>query len=350
MGLTSPQAPDSEQGLQVIVDQQSNAIQLLHEAFAAERQVWSLEKDRLYQRIASLEKLLLKTRDHYSPAKSPILSPLSGASTSSHIISPQARAVSNASRLPVIAEDENLPPLSTRRDGAPSSIDLPGRPAVPNPERSSRSQRESNISFDDDIKVEEIPISPPSTSKVLSPPPASNLVLAGHTPLKAPRPPTPPPQSMLMDGMEDTPTRHNTHINTYLVQSNDEEEDVPLTGPLSMPELPNKPEDGNFTLEVLSKRLEQVAQSPEDCRPTIFAQPSPGMVSPTVELTTQESLKESSSQPGSLTASAAVSPTGAPAPPPPSHEVNGVRLKKKPSVNFGAPFGQLGSFGGRKLS
>lgn len=60
MGLTSPQ----EQDLQVIVDQQANAIQLLHEAFAAERQVWSLEKDRLYQRIASLEQLL-KTRDHY---------------------------------------------------------------------------------------------------------------------------------------------------------------------------------------------------------------------------------------------------------------------------------------------
>jgi hypothetical protein len=60
MGLQSPQ----EQDLQVIVDQQSSAIQLLHEAFAAERQVWSLEKDRLYQRIASLEQLL-KNRDHY---------------------------------------------------------------------------------------------------------------------------------------------------------------------------------------------------------------------------------------------------------------------------------------------
>ena len=50
--------------LQAIVDQQTNAIQLLHEAFAAERQVWSLEKDRLYQRIASLE-TLLKSGDHW---------------------------------------------------------------------------------------------------------------------------------------------------------------------------------------------------------------------------------------------------------------------------------------------
>lgn len=54
----------SKQHLQLIVDQQSNAIQLLHEAFAAERQVWSLEKERLYQRIANLERLL-KTGDHY---------------------------------------------------------------------------------------------------------------------------------------------------------------------------------------------------------------------------------------------------------------------------------------------
>ena len=64
MALTSPQAPESEQDLQVIVDQQASALQLLHDAFAAERQVWSLEKDRLYNRIASLERLL-KTRDHY---------------------------------------------------------------------------------------------------------------------------------------------------------------------------------------------------------------------------------------------------------------------------------------------
>ncbi len=43
---------------QVIVDQQASAIQLLHDAFAAERQAWSLERERLYFRIANLEKLL----------------------------------------------------------------------------------------------------------------------------------------------------------------------------------------------------------------------------------------------------------------------------------------------------
>lgn len=64
MGRLSPARPGEEPDLQVVVDQQAAAIQLLHDAFAAERQAWSLEKERLYQRIASLEKLL-KTGDGY---------------------------------------------------------------------------------------------------------------------------------------------------------------------------------------------------------------------------------------------------------------------------------------------
>jgi hypothetical protein len=31
-------------------------------------------------------------------------------------------------------------------------------------------------------------------------------------------------------------------------------------------------------------------------------------------------------------------------------ENGGIKLKKKPSTNFGAPFGSLGGFGGRKFS
>ena len=64
MGLLSPQAQGDEPALQAIVDQQANAIRLLHDAFAAERQVWSLERGSLYQRIAKLEQLL-KNRDHH---------------------------------------------------------------------------------------------------------------------------------------------------------------------------------------------------------------------------------------------------------------------------------------------
>lgn len=64
MGRLNSPPPGDQQDLQVIVDQQTSAIQLLHDAFAAERQVWSLERERLYYRIASLEKLL-RTGDGY---------------------------------------------------------------------------------------------------------------------------------------------------------------------------------------------------------------------------------------------------------------------------------------------
>jgi hypothetical protein len=86
-----------------------------------------------------------------------------------------------------------------------------------------------------------------------------------------------------MDGIEDTPTRNNTHINTYLVRSNDEEEDKELKGPLNMPELPHVPSDGNFTFEMLSKRLEQIEKNPDTAKPMVFKQPSPGLASPAEE-------------------------------------------------------------------
>ena len=64
MGRLSPLQSGEAQDLQVVVDQQASAIQLLHDAFAAERQAWSLEREQLYQRIASLE-TLLKTGGGY---------------------------------------------------------------------------------------------------------------------------------------------------------------------------------------------------------------------------------------------------------------------------------------------
>ncbi|KAK5688646.1 hypothetical protein LTS10_000624 [Elasticomyces elasticus] len=339
MGLTGPPMHNgSGMDLQVIVDQQTSAITLLHEAFAAERQVWSLEKDRFLQRISSLEQLL-KNGDHHSPAKSPILSPSNGNAVSNFgsLTSPQSQRSSNAQRLPSIAEDENTLPLAARREGAPRSIDFLG-----GSERTSRSHRGSNVSFDgNDVMVDEVPISPPTTARNLSPLPPNNRALAGHTPLRAPRAPT-PPFANLLDGSEDTPTRHNTNINLYLVRSQEGGEDVPLKGPLSLPELPNKPEDSHFTLEALSRRLEQVARSPEEARPMVFAQKSPGLASPA---------EPADSDPTSTgfvqSSSGVISPSTLTAP---QTEYNGVKLKKKASVNFGAPFGQLGGFGGRKTS
>lgn len=50
--------------LQAIVHKQSKAMAQLHLAFAAEREAWSLERDSLYQRISSLEKLLITNSGH----------------------------------------------------------------------------------------------------------------------------------------------------------------------------------------------------------------------------------------------------------------------------------------------
>ncbi|KAK5108771.1 hypothetical protein LTR62_007831 [Meristemomyces frigidus] len=346
MGLT-------ESDLQKVVDQQSSAIDRLHDAFGAERQAWVSEKAWLYQRISSLEQLL-KTRDHHSPAKSPVMSPSNGMASSNGITSPLSRAVHSTPKLPVIAEDDSiLPlPLSQRREGAPQTIDLNARPPVPAATlaRSSRSQRASSVSFDEDIKTDDVPISPPTTAMPGSPIPQAYRANAGHTPLKCTRPSTPPLWKMSLDGIEDTPTRNNTQINLMLTKSHEDEGDFPLTGPLSMPELPNQPDETNFTLEALSRRLEQVARSPELSRPTIYNEPSPGMLSP-AEPANLDDIMASHSQHSSQRSSA-VSPGSLPpvVAEPAEEQFNGVKLKKKPSVNFGAPFGQLGGFGGRKLS
>jgi hypothetical protein len=135
----------------------------------------------------------------------------------------------------------------------------------------------------DGVVVEEIP-APSANAESLSPPPPQHVVLAGHTPIRIPRKPTPPPSNMLLEGIEDTPTRNNTHINTYLTRCNDEDEEKALSGPLHMPELPSEPTESNFTLEALSKRLEQLEQHPEQGKPMIFSTPSPGLASPENEL------------------------------------------------------------------
>lgn len=198
------------------------------------------------------------------------------------ITSPQSRAMSSAQRLPSITEDENVDSLSRRRNGAPQAIGLSNRPPVPaiTQERSDKPPRNGSVSFDGDVKIDDVPVSPPPTARGLSPPPLNNLAMAGHTPLRAARRPTPPLLSMAMDGIDDTPTRNNTHINAYLTRSNDEDEDVALKGPLNMPELPTRPDETNFTLEALSKRLEQIEQHPEEGRPLVFAERSPGLASP----------------------------------------------------------------------
>lgn len=247
--------------------------------------------------------------------------------------------------------------------------------------------------------VEEIPPLSPGSLKALSPIPDEYKAHAGHTPIKTPaRPFTPPPNNMTLADIDDTPTKNNTHINSFLVRSNDEEEDPSLTGPLSMPELPNQPGEHNFTEEMLCKRLEKIAQSPgtEESRPLIFATPSPGLASPRsggLDSSPKSIIRYCFPRHGhphsNRLTNSPPSDANRPVPPPPagtqevqtqpatagssaispqsdmlsnplsqvtSNEIldedvqrkfdqGGIKLKKKASSNFGAPFGSLGGFG-----
>ena len=164
-----------------------------------------------------------------------------------------------------------------------------------------------------------------------------------------------------------------------------EDEDPALTGPLSMPELPNQPGEHNFTEEMLFKRLEHIAQSPgtEEARPLIFATPTPGLATPDAADcspkaidrydSTSPILRKDSADDHDSNQSGIVAPV-------PTHELptqpgstmspqsgiplsqvtsneeieaavqrdfdqGGIKLKKKASSNFGAPFGTLGGYG-----
>lgn len=319
-------------------------------------------------------------------------------SNGGNITSPPSSRLSSVNpRLPSIAEDENIEPLSKRREGAPTSIQIPIIDTVAG---SQKGRTNSVVSFaDESTTVEEIPCLSPGSMQALSPVPDEYKAHAGHTPIKTPaRPLTPPPKNMTLTDIDDTPTKNNTHINSFLVKSNDEEEDPALTGPLSMPELPNQPGEHNFTEEMLCKRLERIAQSPgtEESRPLIFATPSPGLVSPrsgglegspksvhryqlppecypirnrhTHTLLSDSNgtvppppvgTQEVPTQPATA-GSSAMSPQSDILSNPLSQvtsnenideavqrdfDQGGIKLKKKASSNFGAPFGSLGGFG-----
>ncbi|QIX00834.1 hypothetical protein AMS68_006351 [Peltaster fructicola] len=364
MSPHSAGADTSSAFLQDVVDKQATALHALHTAFAAERDAWACERRQLFQRVANLEKLL-RTQNGHSPAKSPIISPTGS------ITSPLSRAVSTAARLPSIAENENLKPLSERREHAPRTITIPTIQTV----EEQNGPLAADLSYTAAAQLDELGVSPPQSAKALAPPlPKDDVAMASSTKHHV-RPPTPPPRDMTLIGVEDTPTRNNTHINALLTQSSDEEGDAALKGPLNMPELPSKPSAHNFTEEMLLKKLQHIAQNPTSNKPTIFSIPSPGLAiaeedgldaglspvsgliaasteAPLAPNATRDPNHHSVTSPTSL-AQETTSPTSG------AHdsdhdqkfEQGGIRLKKKPSTNFGLPFGQLGGFGGlRKMS
>lgn len=289
--------------------------------------------------------------------------------------------------LPTIVEDENIQPLAARREGAPHSIMLPRELNSLGDEPHDRTTSAVSFMNAEGLRVEEIPNPPRSAG--LSPPPPVNRLLAGHTPIKAPRRPTPPPErSLSMDGIEDTPTRYNTQVNAYYLTLSDEEEDVPLKGPLNMPELPHNPGESNFTLEAFAQRLQEIHDNPteEKSKPLVYAKPSPGLASPadrsnkTMSPSQRHRILQDPLSPANTraldshaiqspdsnlgsTLSPSMSNTKSPdlagaLSPQEQHEAKihqefqegGIRLKKKTSTNFGAPFGSMAAFPMRKLS
>lgn len=208
-----------------------------------------------------------------SPAKSPVTTP------GTEIASPLARALPGGLALPTINENSNIQPLSLRRESGNQSLVVP-MDSIPEVD----SRRHSAVYTDaDGFRVEAI--EPVARTSGLSPPPPNNRMMAGHTPVRVPRRPTPPPANMTMDGLEDTPTRNNTHINTLLSRRHSNDDDEALKGPLNMPELPHNPDETNFTFEALSRKLSQIEKDPDsrESKPMVFAQPSPGLASPVNE-------------------------------------------------------------------
>lgn len=140
---------------------------------------------------------------------------------------------------------------------------------------------DGQVEIDPDVITEiraEMPPSPPATRATLSPPPAANRHLAGHTPIKLPARPvdfSPSRASSVSERLSDTPTRANTQLNALLSEGS--EDDKPLKGPLNMPGLPNNPGAENFTMEMLDARLKDVEDHPEENQPLVLQVPSPGV-------------------------------------------------------------------------
>ncbi|KAJ4343619.1 hypothetical protein N0V95_006627 [Ascochyta clinopodiicola] len=208
-------------------------------------------------------------------------------------------------------------PLLSRRQNRPSFV---AHIDLPSPEM------KENETLDD-----EVPVSPPPSALVLSPVPEANRRFAGHTPLfpRSPSPDTPkkqPPQPSNLtvperlvsmpvheliveqDPSEDADTEPQLDMAS---ESTTPQEDIGLTGPLTLAPNPGDGTQDTILLSVLDTELSRIARqqrrtdaAAEDGQP----------------LSRQESSESRSSE---------VQP------------VDGVTLKKSVPLNFGAPLGQV---------
>lgn len=190
---------------------------------------------------------------------------------------------------------------------------------------------------------DEVPRSPPQTRAALSPPPPAYLHHAGHTPLRASTSSgQASPARSNLDGHLDTPTRSNTALNEVMTDGSDD--DRPLKGPLMLPELPSNPDEENFTMDMLSAKLQDLVEHPEDSEPMVLKTPSPAIEFADLEDTmakaaaTNDTLATQPEGTDCKTASKSTSPTAVRAE---DAFDGGIKLRKKPSSNFGAPLGQM---------
>ena len=260
----------------------------------------------------------------HSPARSPALSPQNGMRPA-------------PSQLPSIAEVDTsrLSPEQPRvkRDAAPAHIDIP-------------TLQDASV-FDSDADLKDVlqgdlPASPPTTRNILSPPPPANLRHAGHTPLKAPRPGDfSPALSIRSDKVTDTPTRTNTLMNEVMSQDDGADEDRPLKGPLHMPSLPCMPGAENFTMDMLDAKLKDISEHPEEneplaCRSTLVAlDEDPEEPSSVSDEKVDSASNESRDKIETTTAESKDKD---------NLDNGGIRLRTRPSSNFGAPLGSMGGW------
>lgn len=170
----------------------------------------------------------------------------------------------------------------------------------------------------------------PALSAALSPLPAANKLHAGHTPL-IPGSPSPINDDLVV-AEESIAVGDNYDDNDDFAA---QDQDLALTGPLSLPTLPTNPVDGtveHIVLSDLDRALERVAQeqqrfgklkgAPSESAPSPISAlpPAPDPTGDESESQTRKSSADSRSSTVSF--------------------VNGVPLKSPP-LNFGVPMGQL---------
>lgn len=165
----------------------------------------------------------------------------------------------------------------------------------------------SNEVLDDEV----LP-SPPPTHALLSPLPPLNTLHAGHTPPI-------PDLSQLSDEVDPMAQQLDDESRSTTPQ-----QDIPLTGPLSLPSHPTDGADDTIGLDALDNVLAKIAQEQQTFSPRDTPESShPSQADPT-DSEWSGSRKDSASS----TRSSDVKP------------VDGVILKSPP-LNFGAPIGQM---------